>query len=92
MNKRRADGNMARESHWMKEPGKDRAMGVFIENFQELGEDGLCQHDEWMLSYQPGTQLDMASRMTAKLVAINNVLAGHAVHMCSRFLDANVRV
>ena len=68
---------MTRKSHWMKEKDpKPGALGVFIGNFQELGEDGLCKADDWMLEYQPGTVLDMPSRMCAKLCAMNNVLAG----------------
>lgn len=68
---------MTRKSNWMKEKdSKPGAMGVFISNFRELGQDGMCQADDWMLEFQPGTKLDMPARMCAKLVAINNVLAG----------------
>lgn len=65
-----------------------KPLGVYVENWREIGIDGLCHAEDWMLDYQPDTVLDDTACSLMRLVGINCAMNGHeerAQQICVTF-------
>lgn len=61
---------------WQIKRPAGQALGSYIDNWRELGQDGMCRTEPWMLQAEPGKTLTREAEDLARMVGINNALAG----------------